>query len=484
MLLIVNVMISNLSKILIFFCLLFARQLQAGEIWSESFSVPGKGIWGSENGVIQSDLTGLKWSLLFENGSLANANDYAKTVPTSGGRFEVADVEGEITWISEIIDISGFEKTEISLEATETGSNTNAANKYLKAFYKLDNGTEQPFEISASNTGNWGTVTAAQKELAGSKLQIIVKMANNYASDKVILDEVLVIAEEKPAVPVLPGEIVINEVMFNPKDDGSDYVEIYNNSGKTINLKRLKLASRTDDLELTQIYQLTGSKQLFEPESYLALSKDTAGVLAYFYTECTGCFLQMEKFPSFNNDEDFVVLLDENMQVIDELHYTDKLHHPLLADEEGVALERVSFTEPANDFSNWHSASSTVGYGTPGYKNSQGEPFNISKPEVTFSPESFSPDFDGYNDEYEIVYELGKPGYVGNISIFDAAGRFVMKLANNEILGTSGKFIWNGKDKNGQRQNLGVYVVLVEIFSVTGETYHYKDGVVLTDVLE
>ena len=55
-----------------------------------------------------------------------------------------------------------------------------------------------------------------------------------------------------------------------------------------------------------------------------------------------------------------------------------------------------------------------------------------------------------------------------------------MKLANNEILGSEGKFAWNGEDETGQKQKLGVYVVLVEIFSLTGETWHFKDGVVLT----
>jgi hypothetical protein len=63
-------------------------------------------------------------------------------------------------------------------------------------------------------------------------------------------------------------------------------------------------------------------------------------------------------------------------------------------------------------------------------------------------------------------------------------GRFVMKLANNEILGTSGTIIWNGEDQTGKSQNLGVYVVLIEIFNTSGEVYHYKDGVVLTDVLK
>jgi flagellar hook assembly protein FlgD len=160
------------------------------------------------------------------------------------------------------------------------------------------------------------------------------------------------------------------------------------------------------------------------------------------------------------------------------------MHHPLLAAEKGISLERISFTQNTNDTKNWHSAATTAGYGTPGYQNSQIEIENVNTPKVTFSPESFSPNFDGYNDEYKINYELEKPGYIANISIFDAAGRFIMKLTNNEILGTSGEITWNGTDQAGQRQNLGVYVVLVEIFNTAGQVYHYKDGVVLTDVLE
>lgn len=477
-------MFSNLPKFLILIILLINNTLTAQETWRESFDIPGKGIWGAENETIQSDFSGVtKWSLNYSNVRLQNADDYAKTVSTSGGRFEVADIDGEITWISEIIDISEYIKTEISINASETGSNTNANNKYLKAFYKLNNEEEQPFTINSSNAGNWGSVVAEQKDLVGSQLQIIVKMANSYASDKVILDEVVVTVEEKPAEPILPGEIVINEVMFNPKENGADYVEIYNNSSKTIDLKRLKLASRTDDLELTQVSHLTGTKQFLEAGSFLALTKDTAGVFPFFNIQCKTCFLQMEKFPSFNNDEDFVVLLDDNLNVIDELHYTDKMHHPLLADEEGIALERVSPSEPTNEFTNWHSAASVADYGTPGYKNSQGETANIVEPEVTFSPESFSPDFDGYNDEYQIEYKTTQSGCLANISVFDAAGRFVMKLANNEILGSEGKYTWNGDDQTGQRLNLGVYVVLVEIFSLTGETWHFKDGVVLTGKL-
>jgi hypothetical protein len=419
---------------------------------------------------------------VYENVKLQNDADYAKTVTTSNGRFEVVDITGEVVWISKEIDISEYLSVDLKLTASETGSNTNL--KYLKAFFRLNEGVETLFDINGENLGNWASTFAEQKKLVGNTLQIIVRMTNDFASDKVILDEIIVTAKEKPIEPIAQNDILINEILFNPVAGGSDYVEIYNNSEKEISTNRLYLASRDSKLELTQIYPLSTSKVILFPGEYLVLTKDTNGVFPWFDIQCSECFLQMEKFPSFNNDFDYVVLLDEKMQVIDELFYSERMHHLLLAEDKGISLERISFSQNTNDIKNWQSASTTSGYGTPGYKNSQVESEDISALKITFNPESFSPNFDGYNDEYQIHFELEQPGYVANISIFDAAGRFIMKLANNEILGTKGTIIWNGEDETGQRQNLGVYVVLVEIFNTSGEVYQYKDGVVLTDVLE
>ncbi|MCD6355461.1 MAG: gliding motility-associated C-terminal domain-containing protein, partial [Prolixibacteraceae bacterium] len=283
---------------------------------------------------------------------------------------------------------------------------------------------------------------------------------------------------------VEPGDLVINEVLFNPFPGGNDFVEIYNNSEKYISENRLFLATRNDTLQLKQIYPFSESKNLFLPHRYLALTKDTNGVFPWFRIECPECFRQMEKFPSFKDDDDYVVLLNEKMHVIDEFFYTEKMYSPLLADDEGISLERVSFTGETNSADNWHSASTASGYGTPGYLNSEVENKNITKPEITFSPESFSPNNDGYNDRYKIQYQLEKPGYIANCWIFDAGGRFVMQLIKNEILGTSGEILWNGENETGQRQSLGVYVVIFEIIDSAGNVHRYKDGVVLTDILE
>ncbi len=479
-------MYPNLPNILTFLFIFFANQVVSQEIiWSESFSVADKGVWGDEDSTtIHIDFENIsKWTLDYENVKLVSPDDYAKTVATSKGRFECRDVNAEVVWRSELIDISAFKNVKIQLDAKETGSGKNETNKYLKVFSIVDEGEEILFDVKGENYGNWGASLSEQNNINGGMLQIVAYLSTHYAADKVILDEIVVSGEEKNPVVINPGDLLINEVLFNPFPEGEDFVEIYNNSEKEIPLQKLFLASRDKHNELTQIYPLSTQKVFSNPWSYLVLTKDTNGVFPYFNIKYQDCFLQLEKFPSFNNDEDVVVLLNKEMEIIDEFRYTDKMHAPLLADEEGISLERTSFEIATNNFTNWHSASTESGYGTPGYKNSQVLAENKTVPIVTFEPESFSPNSDGYNDEYQIHFQTPKPGFYVNIAIFDAAGRFVQTLAKNEILGTNEIYTWNGEDETGHLQNLGVYVVSVEIFDLFGNIYRFKDGVVLTSVL-
>jgi len=478
-------MVPNLVKILTFLWLALPLFSSAQEIWYEGFSLANKGVWGStEAPYIETNFEGIStWSLDYSQLALADSNDYAKTVSTSGGRFECRDINGEAIWYSESIDISEYKNVQVKLLARETGSGANQDTKYLKAFYKLDGGPEIPFEAHAENSGNWGADTVSQSGIDGNQLQLVVYISNYYASDKVILDEIEVSGEEKNPVVIEPGDILINEVLFNPVVGGEDYVEIYNHSEKQIPLNKLYLASRDNALELTQVYSLASEKIIFEPGSYLALTNDTNGVFPWFSILCPACFLQMEKFPSYNNDEDYVVLLNDELEIIDELAYSEDLHLPVFHDREGVSLERISFSAATNNAANWHSASSSSGYGTPGYENSQAADDLPEKVSVRFSPDSFSPNNDGYNDTYTIEIQADEPGYLCNIWIYNSGGRQVLQLAQNTVLGTSETIVWDGRNESGQRQNLGVYIVLVEIYNLNGYVKQFKDGVVLTDIL-
>ena len=110
-------MYPNLPNILTFLFIFFANPAVSQEIiWSESFSIADKGVWGDENdSTIHVDFEGVsKWTLDYENVMLENSDDYAKTVTTSGGRFECRDIHAEVVWRSEMIDISELNYQQMS----------------------------------------------------------------------------------------------------------------------------------------------------------------------------------------------------------------------------------------------------------------------------------------------------------------------------------------------------------------------------------
>ncbi|MDD4107126.1 MAG: gliding motility-associated C-terminal domain-containing protein [Prolixibacteraceae bacterium] len=478
-------MLRIILKILTFTLPLFVNPSVAQEIWKESFSIPGKGFWVDNNGTIKSDFSGITtWTIDTCGIQLSDKNDYAMTVTTSGGRFECRDIDGVVTWVSEKIDISDFEKVNISLTAGETGSGNNIQTKYLKVFYKLDNSDELLFEKNGLNAGNWGSNLTEQFDLKGDTLQIICYISSHYASDKLILDEVTVWKEKEPSPPVYKNDVVINEILFNPFPGGKDYVEIFNRSQKNIATETLFIANRDKSGELNKIYPLTNQIYTLHPLSYLAITTDKNSLEKWYIIKCSACITETDRLPSYNNDEGYVVLLNEDKEIIDEFHYNEKLHSPFLSNYKGVSLERKSFSSPSNDHRSWHSASTTAHYGTPGYENSQIENNETVMPEVKFNQQEFSPNGDGFNDELIIDYNLDKSGYMANIKIFDIEGRFIMSIIKNEIMSTSGKVLWNGEDATGRLLPLGPYIIFIEFFNSEGSVYRFKDAAVLTGILD
>ena len=159
--------------------------------------------------------------------------------------------------------------------------------------------------------------------------------------------------------------------------------------------------------------------------------------------------------------------------------YTEDMHFPLLGSVDGVSLERLDALRPVNDMGNWHSAAETVGFGTPGLENSQYYPTSGADGEVSMDPEIFSPDNDGYNDVLNINYRFTAPGYVGTIRIYDSNGRPVRELATNELLSNEGTFTWDGTTDKGEKARIGMYVILFEAYSTSGDSQKYKMSTVL-----
>jgi hypothetical protein len=279
------------------------------------------------------------------------------------------------------------------------------------------------------------------------------------------------------------SDLLLNEVLFNPYPDGSDFVEIYNNSGHEVDLSGLFLATRDESKTLKQVYPLSVSQQYLSNGAYLAVTKSREGILLFYQSKCESCIIEMEKFPTFSDLSGAVVLLNQNLEVIDEVEYSDGMHHPYITETEGISLERISFFNPAFNKGNWHSAAKSVGFASPGYKNSAGEVADSTNQMIEVDPLVFSPNGDGINDQLNIYLKTGEPGWLLNITILNCAGKVIRKLANNQTSGSYDQLFWDGLDGDFQKVQPGIYIMQISLFSQAGKLTSQKVACVVTDHL-
>ena len=267
-------------------------------------------------------------------------------------------------------------------------------------------------------------------------------------------------------------EILINEVLFNPRPTGVDFVEIINTSGKFINLKDWALAS-TEDGILKNKMTITTEDYLLKPGDILALTENSNILMGEYRTTQKQHLLQVHDLPAFNDDFGSVVLLDTGENVIDQLDYTKDMHSVFIKDEEGVSLERISLATHSTG-QNWKSASSSVGFSTPGYINSNAlQESNAATEVLKVEPEIFDP-LSGQNNFALIHYNFDFGGQVANVRIFDSQGRLIKELANNDIIGTTGFYRWDGDRSTGTKAPIGYYMISFETFDEKGAIQHFR----------
>jgi hypothetical protein len=285
----------------------------------------------------------------------------------------------------------------------------------------------------------------------------------------------------KVGLPSEPGtgDLVINEILFDPVVNGFDYVEFYNKSTRILDASKLFIATRNSGGVISSAKTLGSSAFYIFPGDYIVETEDAGRLSLQYLVKNPEKVLVVSSPPSFPNDAGTVVLLNSQGAVVDEVNYKDDWHFKLLSDPEAVSLERIDPGAPSNEPSNWHSAASTAGYGTPTYQNSQFKSLNAINAKIQITPPVFSPDNDGRDDIATIQFEMTGTGWMGSITIFDVSGRPVRFLARNNLLGLKGYYNWDGMDENGKRLPMGSYIALTELFNLQGKKERYKNLVTL-----
>jgi hypothetical protein len=279
-------------------------------------------------------------------------------------------------------------------------------------------------------------------------------------------------------VDVSANEMAINEILFNP-ENGSDYVEFYNRSTKIFDANKIYVANRNSSGAISSTRLVSSTPYYIFPGDYIVVTEDAVNLALDYMVQNPDAVFVISSLPSFPDEEGGVILLNFQGAVIDEVKYKDDWHFALIDDAEGVSLERIDPDGASQDATNWHSAASTAGYGTPTYKNSQYKLLQSINATIEVTPKVFSPDNDGRDDIATIQYKTTEPGYIANITIYDANGRPVRNLVKNGTLGLEGYWTWNGLDDKRMKLPVGTYILFTEIFNLDGKKEKFKNVVVL-----
>ena len=274
-------------------------------------------------------------------------------------------------------------------------------------------------------------------------------------------------------------EMVINEILFNPKSGASDYIEFYNRSNKILDASKLYVANRNSSGTISSAKLISAIPYYVFPGDYIVVTEDAVNLPLNYMVQNPDAVFIVSSMPSFPDDKGDVILLNLQGAVVDEVKYLDDWQFALIANPDGVSLERIDPDGISQESTNWHSAASTAGYGTPTYKNSQYKLVQSINAMIEITPKVFSPDNDGRDDIATIQYKTTEPGYVANITIYDANGRPVRNLVKNATLGLQGYWVWDGLDDKKLKLPVGTYIVFTEIFNLNGKKEIFKNVVVL-----
>jgi hypothetical protein len=285
------------------------------------------------------------------------------------------------------------------------------------------------------------------------------------------------------ATDLEPGKCIINEILFDPRPNAYDYIELYNPGPFILDAARLYIANRNSNGQVNQPVVIHAEPYAIFPGDHIVITENAANLSLHYLVRNPAQVLQVAALPSFPDDKGTVILLNAQGQVVDEVTYSRDWHFKLIDNPQGVSLERIDPQGASPLAGNWHSAASTAGYGTPSYTNSQFKKPGTIQAMFEILPRVFSPDNDGFNDVTTLQYKTQEQGLVANIFIFDAAGRLVNNLVRNSLLGTTGYWNWNGTDNKGQLLPIGIYIIQAELFNLRGEKQQFRNTVVLAKKL-
>ena len=248
---------------------------------------------------------------------------------------------------------------------------------------------------------------------------------------------------------------VVNEIMYDPENE-SEWIELKINDFIP-NLDRFIVFVGNDSISINN-----------QDVEYMLItgSEEDADSLQVLY--------DLENIPiitgisSLSNSGEEISILCFCEYYIENFFYDPEWND----DMKGISIERVN-PELEADPSNWGPC---INSATPGRQNSifvQLLPNNI---DLRINPNPFSP-----TRGERTIFSFELPEKLGKVIIrnFDLKGRLVRTLVDQTLQANKGDLIFDGKNDNGKRLTIGVYIILMEATSRESEKTYSKTKTVV-----
>lgn len=257
-------------------------------------------------------------------------------------------------------------------------------------------------------------------------------------------------------------DVIFNELMPSVSNGHSKFVELYNNSDFFLDLSRLMLSNRDADRNLTHSTIFCPASTILPPHHFAVVSPDTSAIHSPLGVNPQSIYL-VSTLPSMPAAEGSLVLTDRSGSVIDEVHYSDSWHHPLLSDLHDTSLERIDPMAPTQSAQNWSSCAINT-HNTAGWQNTL--TLNLENTESSrhfwLETTTFSPDNDGHDDHLIIHHSLPDIGYTITIHAYTRSGAHVALIADNQLSAPQGYTLWDGTNIQKVSIPSGLYILVLQ----------------------
>lgn len=291
--------------------------------------------------------------------------------------------------------------------------------------------------------------------------------------------------------------LILTEILFNPlnTDDvhQGDFVEFFNPNTFAVQIPATLMKTYSvSSGNATQMSIESSGKPLFlNGLSYGIIYADTVSnfnssrLANYFALSDTIKAFRVERTSlSLSSTNSAIVLQSTSGLLLDSVRYVDTWHNPNAADIRGRSLERILLNGESNDASNWSTSGNSLG-GTPGSKNTLYlEAGEAAENQLLITPNPFSPDLDGFEDNTTISWNLDGSNYLITATIYDRYGRKIRNIAEQLVAGKEGSIIWDGKRDDGTSNRIGIYILVFKARdSTNGKEVVKKETIVIATKL-